>query len=101
LLTGLAAGFLYYESNLDMPVKVGLALLIAFAVLSIGRLLEQQPRAGLIELLRLAAFALMAFWLGLKGDWPPVIFYAGAAYSFLSALMILVILREEKRRKND
>ncbi len=99
LLTGLAAGFLYYEGSLDMPVKVGIALLIAFAVLSIGRLLERQPHAGRVELLRLAAFALMAAWLGLAGDWPPVVFYAGAAYSLLSALMIFFILRAEKKER--
>ncbi len=96
ILLGLASYFLFNFQGWQPALKAGMAVLLLWTSLSIGLLLDRQPRALLIEALRLLPGIPAAGFLWKASGQPVYIFYLAFAYALLSALWLLWLFRKEK-----
>ena len=88
ILLALTSWFLFTQSSLSMPLKVAIAILIGYASVTIGGLLEYRPWVKWAETLRLLLFVLTAAWLHLALGWPATVLYGTGLYALVSMVWL-------------
>jgi sterol desaturase/sphingolipid hydroxylase (fatty acid hydroxylase superfamily) len=88
VLLGIATWFLFFQKDMAMGLKIGVALLIAIASVTIGALFENKPWVKWAEIARIIAYALLPAYLTYWQSSPQYLIQIGVGYAILSLIWL-------------
>jgi sterol desaturase/sphingolipid hydroxylase (fatty acid hydroxylase superfamily) len=88
VLLGIATWFLFFQKDMDMGLKISVALLIAAGSVTIGALFEHKPWVKLAESARIIAYILLPIYLTYWQSAPQYLLQIGIVYAILSLIWL-------------
>lgn len=98
VLLGISTWFLFFQKDMDMYLKTSIAVLIAFAVVTIGALFENKPWVKWAESLRIIAYALLPIYLVYYQSAPDYLLHIGLGYGIFSLIWLFQILSSNNKQ---
>ena len=93
VLLGVATWFLFFQAEMQMGLKISIALLIAYGSVTIGALFENKLWVKWAEALRIIFFVLVPSYLVYWGSAPEYLIQLGVAYGTLSLVWLAITLK--------
>ena len=93
---GLTTWFLFTQAQMEMALKISIALLLGLASVTVGALFENKPWAKGVEVLRIILFALVPAYLVYWQSSPEYLVQIGIGYAILSFIWLFQALSSNK-----
>ncbi len=88
VLLGITTWFLFFQKDMDMVLKSGIAVLIAIGAVTIGALFENKPWVKWAESFRIISYALLPLYLVYWQSAPDYLVHLGVGYALLSLIWL-------------
>lgn len=98
VLLGISTWFLFFQKDMDMYLKTSIAVLIAFAAVTIGALFENKPWVKWAEGLRIIVYALLPVYLIYYHSAPDYLLHIGLGYGIFSLIWLFQILSSNNKQ---
>lgn len=98
ILLGVVTWFLFLQADMDMFLKTSIAVLIAFAAVTIGALFENKPWVKWAESLRIIAYALLPVYLVYYQSAPDYLLHIGLGYGIFSLIWLFQVLSSNNKQ---
>ena len=98
IILAITTWFLFFQKDMDMVLKVAVALLIAIAAITTGALFEDKPWIKWAETLRVIAYALLPVYLAYFQSAPEYLIYIGLSYAILSLIWLYQALTSNENQ---
>lgn len=93
---GLTTWFLFTQAQMEMALKISIALLLGLASVTVGALFENKSWAKGVEVLRIILFALVPAYLVYWQSSPDYLIQIGVGYAILSFIWLFQALSSNK-----
>jgi alkylglycerol monooxygenase len=96
VLLGATTWFLFTQAQMEMPLKITIAILIGLASVTVGALFENKSWAKWVEVLRVILYALVPAYLVYWQSAPEYLIQIGIGYAILSFIWLFQALSTNK-----